>query len=113
MIGNEDLRGLIAEENGSAETALSAAVIRGEEPAIACAVGLADLQQRIPATVETIYRIASLTKPITATLMMRLVQRGVISLDDEIARFMPELRGLPAPSESKAITFRALASHAA
>lgn len=43
--------------------------------------GYADLQRRIPATPETMYSLASISKPMTATALMRLVDAGRIDLD--------------------------------
>ncbi len=43
------------------------------------------------ATRASIFRIASLTKPITATALLMLVDGGLVGLDDPIARFVPEL----------------------
>lgn len=40
---------------------------------------------------DTIFRIASLTKPITATMAMMLVEEGVLRLDDPVDTFLPEL----------------------
>jgi CubicO group peptidase (beta-lactamase class C family) len=45
------------------------------------AFGLASLEKRIPATPRTMYPIASATKPITATALMVLVERGLVDLD--------------------------------
>ncbi len=38
----------------------------------------------------TIYRLASMTKPITAVAVLILVQRGLLSLDDPVSKFLPE-----------------------
>ncbi len=81
---------------------LSAAVTRGEVPGIvalaACGpdvhvetLGFADLATRTPMRRDTIFRIASLTKPITATAAMILVEEGKLSLDEPVTRFLPEL----------------------
>ena len=43
------------------------------------------------ATRDSIFRIASLTKPITAAALMMLVDDGAVGLDDPISRFIPEL----------------------
>jgi CubicO group peptidase (beta-lactamase class C family) len=40
---------------------------------------------------ESIVRIASITKPITAAAVMLIVDEGLVSLDDPIARWLPEL----------------------
>lgn len=44
-----------------------------------------------PMTRDTVFRIASITKPITAAATMALVERGVIGLDDPVGRWLPEL----------------------
>jgi CubicO group peptidase (beta-lactamase class C family) len=44
-----------------------------------------------PMTRDTVFRIASLTKPITAAATMALVERGRFALDDPVARWLPEL----------------------
>jgi CubicO group peptidase (beta-lactamase class C family) len=77
-------------------------VERGEIPSMAVAVlwrgeiiweeafGWADRESETPATPETVYPIGSLSKSITATGIMILVERGVIGLDDPVASFLPE-----------------------
>jgi CubicO group peptidase (beta-lactamase class C family) len=44
-------------------------------------------------TRDSIFRIASITKPITAVATMMLVERGLLGLDDPVDRFLPELAG--------------------
>ena len=39
---------------------------------------------------KTLFRLASMTKPITAIAILRLVERGLVSLDDPLCKFMPE-----------------------
>jgi CubicO group peptidase (beta-lactamase class C family) len=55
------------------------------------AVGLADLEARTPMMRESIFRIASITKPITAAAVMMLVDDGLMALDDRVERWLPEL----------------------
>ncbi|MDZ5079051.1 serine hydrolase domain-containing protein [Nesterenkonia sp. HG001] len=62
-------------------------------------VGL-DAPDGAPLEVDAIFRIQSMTKPITAVATLRLVQEGVIALDDAVATWLPELaepRVLPHP----------------
>ena len=49
--------------------------------------GFANLEGRIPATPDTPYRLASVTKPITATILMQLVERDSLDLDAPMHRF--------------------------
>jgi CubicO group peptidase (beta-lactamase class C family) len=73
-------------------------------------VGLADREAGIPMTAATPFRIASLTKPIVTVTALGLVEQGMLSLDDEVTRwlpaFAPKLDGAVVP-----ITVRQLLTH--
>jgi len=51
--------------------------------------GLADIKQRIPATLDTVYMWFSLTKIATATAIMQLVDQGKLNLDDKVSEYIP------------------------
>lgn len=53
------------------------------------AFGRQDVANGIPMAVDTIFRIASMTKPITSVAVMMLVQEGDLALDDPIADYLP------------------------
>ncbi|HEV2426667.1 MAG TPA: serine hydrolase domain-containing protein, partial [Acidimicrobiales bacterium] len=55
--------------------------------------GFASRARAEPVAEDTIWRIYSMTKPITALLVMGLVDDGVLTLDDDVARWVPELEG--------------------
>jgi CubicO group peptidase (beta-lactamase class C family) len=55
------------------------------------AVGGADVQGSAPMARDSIFRIASITKPITAAAVLMLVEDGRIALDDPVRRWLPEL----------------------
>ncbi len=55
------------------------------------AAGFLDVERSAPMTRETIFRLASVSKPITAAGVMALVDDGLIALDDPIERWLPEL----------------------
>jgi CubicO group peptidase (beta-lactamase class C family) len=91
---------------------ITAAVVIGERVAWTHGFGWADRERRVPAAPETIYRIGSISKSVTAVTMMRLAERGVLSLDDRADRWLPELAQLPGlAAEAAPITIRQLASH--
>lgn len=77
---------------------LSMAVVRDGRVVLARGYGFAHLETRTPATPETPYPIASVTKAIAGVVAMRLVERGVLDLDrpmsgyDEWAEFCAEAR---------------------
>ncbi len=63
-----------------------------------------------PVTHETLFRIGSTTKPLTALLVMRLVDEGLLELDAPLTAYVPELR-LSVPGASERVTVRSLLSH--
>src|SRR5579883_1318379 len=67
---------------------LSLAVVRNGKVVKAKGYGFADLEQRTPATPETMYELASVTKQFTATAIMLLVQDGKVGLDDRISQYV-------------------------
>ena len=66
---------------------MSAAVVMDQKLVWAKGFGYADLENRIKATPDTPYHLASVTKTIAATLVMQLVQEGAISLDDPVSKY--------------------------
>src|SRR5262249_45102182 len=51
--------------------------------------GLADLENEVPATEKTVYRLASISKPITAIAVMKLAESGKLDLDAPIQKYVP------------------------
>lgn len=53
--------------------------------------GFADMATRKVATVDTVYRIGSITKPFTALMLLQLVERGVVRFSDPVERYLPAI----------------------
>jgi CubicO group peptidase (beta-lactamase class C family) len=66
------------------------AVYAGKLPIWSRAWGKADLENDVPATAYTMYRLASVSKPFTATAVMKLVEAGRIDLDAPVQRYLPK-----------------------
>src|SRR5689334_12830937 len=76
------------------------------------AVGLADIGARTPLTTDTLFWIASMTKPVTGAAILLLQDDGKLSVDDPATRFLPELAALRTPGgDSAVITIRQLLTH--
>jgi CubicO group peptidase (beta-lactamase class C family) len=74
--------------------------------------GFQDRAARVPVGERTIYHWGSITKTLTAVAIMQLRDRGLLSLDDPITRWVPELRQVHNPYGSMDdITLRMLLSH--
>jgi len=93
------------------------------------AQGLMDLESRQPMRPDTIFRLASMTKPVTSLAVMMLHEEGRFLLDDPVSKFLPEFKSMNvavanAPNErypggyrlvpaDRAITIRHLLTHTA
>jgi CubicO group peptidase (beta-lactamase class C family) len=87
---------------------LSLAVLRDGKVIKAAGYGYASLELRVPARPETVYELASSTKPLLAVAIMLLVQDGRLGLDDPVSKYVA---GTPEAWQS--ITVRHLLSHTA
>ncbi|MEP7365575.1 MAG: serine hydrolase domain-containing protein [Acidobacteriota bacterium] len=67
---------------------LSIGIVRDQELVFAKGYGYADLNNRMPATPQTLYRVASITKLFTATSTMQLRDAGKLRLDDPVAKYL-------------------------
>ncbi len=56
--------------------------------------GMADVERGTAIAEDTIFRIYSMTKPVTSVALMMLVEEGKIALDDPVSRYIPEWRDL-------------------
>ncbi len=85
---------------------VSVAVSQGPAVRWANGYGLADIEQFVPAKADTVYRLASVSKPITAVAVMQLIERGRLALDDTVGKWLPG-----APSAWRPITVEQLLTH--
>ena len=85
---------------------LSIAVSQADTTILAKGYGFADLEAVVPATADTSYPIASVSKNFTAALILRLADRGRLTLDDPLSRFFPDAR-----PKIGALTLRHLLDH--
>ncbi|MDP1582313.1 MAG: serine hydrolase domain-containing protein [Bradyrhizobium sp.] len=93
-------------ERAALDASLRGAVERKEVPGVVAlitdrervlyqgAFGVADVATGRPLTADALFRIASMTKPITSVALMQLVEQGRLGLDDAAEKYLPELAGL-------------------
>jgi len=85
----------------------------GAEHAFAAA-GVCDAEGQLPITRDTIFRIYSMTKPITAVAALMLVDDGLLSLDSPVRDFIPSMAKLRVqgwPDDEVTVTIRHLLTH--
>lgn len=85
---------------------VSALLLDDGNAIFARALGMADIEQGAPVTIATNFRLASVTKQITAAAILRLVAQGALALDTPLARFFA-----PAPAFWNDITLHHLLTH--
>ncbi len=77
------------------------------------AAGLADREKRVPMKEDSIFLLASVTKPIVTAAAMRLIETGRMSLEDPVARWLPRFTPRLADGRIPTITLRHLLTHTA
>ena len=85
---------------------LSAAVVLDGEPRWSQGFGMADLENSSPATSSTLFRLGSISKPISATAVLQLWERGKLDLDAPVQKYCAEF-----PKKEWPITTRQLLGH--
>lgn len=89
-------------------------VVRDGQTVAADHLGEQDADAHVPVDAQTIYHWASITKTMTGIAIMQLRDRGLLSLDDPIVRYVPELAAVHNPyGDMGTITLRQLMSHSA
>ena len=81
-------------------------VLRDGRPVVRAGYGLADLETGTPATPETNYRLASVTKQFTAAGILLLAEDGRLTIDDRAHDWLPSL-----PKAAETVTIRHLLTH--
>ena len=69
-------------------------IARRGEVAHLSTLGMADVERKKPVREDTIFRLYSMTKPLTSVAFMMLVEQGLVALDDPVHRVIPEWREL-------------------
>jgi serine beta-lactamase-like protein LACTB len=111
-------KGLSADKRAQIEKAASSFMAANSVPGISVAVvqdgelvwsagfGMADLENFVPATPSTLFRLGSISKPVTATAILQLSERGKLDLDAEVQKYCPAF-----PKKEWPITTRELLGH--
>ena len=70
----------------------SFAVLRNDRIVRRAQAGVVNLDSKIPVTDNAVFQIGSITKPLTATLVMQLVDEGLVGLDAPLVEYLPDFR---------------------
>lgn len=89
---------------------LGVAMIRKDRTVFAAGYGLADVKNRIPVTADSAFHMASVSKLVTATAMMQLLEVGFYKLDDPIGPYL-DFEVVNPKFPDRPITFRHLYAH--
>ena len=92
--------------SGNSVPGVSVAVVLDGQPAWSAGFGMADLENFAPVTPTTLFRLGSISKPITATALLQLWERGRVDLDVPVQKYCPAF-----PQKESPITSRQLLGH--
>src|SRR5689334_14739876 len=82
---------------------ISVAVARDGKVILARGYGMANLEHSVPVAPDTVFHICSISKNILAGVILQLVDRGKLSLDDDVSKYVPN-----APTHGRHVTVRQL-----
>ncbi len=85
---------------------VSIAIVQDGQPLWSTGFGMSDLEDFTPATSSTLYRLGSISKPITAVAILQLYERGKLDLDAPVQTYCPAF-----PQKDSPITSRQLLAH--
>jgi len=105
-LGDAVTRAIQAQCDRDGIPGLSCAIGIGDSTPIAGGFGLADVENDVPATGKTVYRLASISKPITAVCALRLFEQGRLDLDRPVHELVTQW-----PEKKWPVTTRQLLGH--
>ena len=89
-------------------------IVIDDELAHVAATGLQNIKSATPVTASTVFRIASMTKSFTVLAILKLRDQGKLSLDDPVAKWLPEFAQMRLPTlDTAPLVIRQLLSHSA
>lgn len=105
---------LDAQFKAAGATAMVTGIVLDGELVYARALGVRDPQTATAVDLDSLFRVASLTKSVTAMAILKLRDEGALFLDAPLSTYLPELVGLDVPTrDAPPVTARALLTHAA
>ena len=102
----QDLAALAARALDGAAPGAAIAIRHGTETALSACYGHADLEWQVPVTPDTVFRLASLGKPMTALTVVLLARDGLLDLDAPLRAYLPDY-----PEHAAGVTVRHLLTH--
>jgi CubicO group peptidase (beta-lactamase class C family) len=91
---------------------ISVGVVSGPKLIWAKSYGYADVDKKVPATVDTVYRLGGTTVKFTALMLLQLVEDGKVKLSDPVEKFLPEVNKLQGRfTDAPPVTLAQLATH--
>lgn len=91
--------------------AIVVAIAHNDEVIFTEALGYTDIENKVPATIDSKFPIMSVTKTFTATMFMQLAERSRLTMGDDVRIYLPEFNPNYAAQGRKGITLLQLATH--
>ncbi len=103
---NNDIDALFEKFNNTDTPGIAISVIKDGKAIYQKGFGMANLEYGIPITTKTKFHVASLSKQFTAFMILKLEEEGLLSINDDVRKYIPEL-----PDYGKTITINHLLTH--
>ena len=97
--GNPAIRAAVEKFIDAQDISGAVTVVTGKDKVLALdTVGLADIAKKKPMEPDTLFWVASMTKPFTAVSILMLQDEGKLKVSDPVEKFIPEFATLKTPS---------------
>ena len=109
----EEIDAMVAAEYAKNNVgSITVGIVNGSQLVWTKSYGYADMEKKIPATRETVYRIGGTTKQFTGLMLLQLAEQGKLRLSDPVSKYFPDVNKIPARfPDAPPITLVQLATH--
>lgn len=101
----ENLDKILNQHFSASEPGAAVLVVQNDKVLLRKGYGIAEMSRKVPITPEMVFRIGSITKQFTSTAILKLVEEGKISLQDDLSKYLPGFK-IPHP-----VTIEQLLNH--
>src|SRR5690606_41947373 len=85
----ENLDKILNQHFSASEPGAAVLVVQNDKVLLRKGYGIAEMSRKVPITPEMVFRIGSITKQFTSTAILKLVEEGKISLQDDLSKYLP------------------------
>src|SRR5690606_19380198 len=88
----DNLDKILNERFSATEPGAAVLVVQNDKVLLRKGYGIAEINRKVPVTPDMVFRIGSITKQFTSTAILKLVEEGKLSLQDDVNKYLPDFK---------------------